>query len=534
MLKVLIVDDDALARTNIKNLFDWEGNGYILCGEAQNGQEAIQIIEEQLPDVVITDISMPGVNGVELIDYLEKNYPHIKKLALSGYDNYDYVRSSLKNGAIDYILKHTLDENTLRNILDTVSKELISDKNEREQKIESRAVLKQKFIRQLINGEVSDLSEIEHKLDTNGLKLDTRNLVLILFELDDFTVLSEKFTAKEISNLISSIDDICDEILKSLPKSAVSHVDGGKFIIFLSFLDSRSDLYIYSLLVTIMDRIKVSIKRYLNVTACFSYSRVYNYITETRKHYKEAELVLEQRFFQGKDTVINDTNDKAKSEQLNLSLSDEKIIISAVKSLEKSKVEKCIKDIFDRIKSEKYTYNSIQMICSELINIINRVSRETELDIRLIYNNNEVPYNQMKRLETIDEVKCWILQIYNKLIGILSEARFNTNYNEYTRKAMAFIMKNHASNISLNDAADYIGINSSYLSRVFKDDCGMGFVEYLNNTRVEKAKQIIECGNTKLKDVSQVVGFNNYPYFTKVFKDIINMTPQEYEKKCRG
>ena len=85
----------------------------------------------------------------------------------------------------------------------------------------------------------------------------------------------------------------------------------------------------------------------------------------------------------------------------------------------------------------------------------------------------------------------------------------------------------------MNEAAEYIGVNSSYLSRIFKEDCGIGFVEYLNNVRISHAKQIIETNRMKLKDVVKEVGFNNYTYFFKVFKDVLNVTPVEYEKMCR-
>jgi two-component system response regulator YesN len=344
--------------------------------------------------------------------------------------------------------------------------------------------------------------------------------------------LSERFTPKEIEKLIASVNDICDEILKSFEKSASSHLEGGKFVILLSFQNSRSDMFVYNSIVTLVDRVKVSIKRFLNVTACFSYSTMYNDITATERYFKEAEALLRQRFYKGKDSVIQERNKEPfVTEQLNLSLDDEKSVIMALKSLDGTKAVECVNSVFTKIKNGKYSYNSIQMICAELINIVNRVARDIGIDVGQIYEKSDVPYDQMKRLETVEEVRSWIIKIYQKLIIILRNARFSSNYSEYTKKAMSYILKNYAKNISLNDAAEHIGINSSYLSRIFKEDCGVGFVEYLNSTRVEFAKKAIEAGNEKLKDIAVNVGFNNYTYFTKVFKSILKMTPQEYEKK---
>ena len=169
------------------------------------------------------------------------------------------------------------------------------------------------------------------------------------------------------------------------------------------------------------------------------------------------------------------------------------------------------------------------MICAELINIANRIARDAGIDMGQIYES--VPYAEMKRLETIEEVKDWIIKRYQKLILMLKDVKFNNSYSKYTKKAISYILKNYSKNISLNDVAQYIGVNSSYLCRVFKEDSGMGFVEYLNATRIENAKQAIKTGNLKLKEIALDVGFNNYTYFTKVFKDVLNMTPQEFEKK---
>ena len=108
MFKVLIVDDDVFARSNLKSLIDWEKNGFTIVGEASNGSNAIQLIENEQPDIVITDISMPVMDGISLIGYIEQKYSATKVIAISGYNDFDYVRQSMKKGAVDYILKHKL------------------------------------------------------------------------------------------------------------------------------------------------------------------------------------------------------------------------------------------------------------------------------------------------------------------------------------------------------------------------------------------------------------------------------------------
>ncbi|EGD46191.1 two component transcriptional regulator, AraC family [Ruminiclostridium papyrosolvens DSM 2782] len=541
MIKVLIVDDDSIARTNIKIMIDWENDGFEICGEASNGQEAINLINETIPEIVITDMSMPIIDGIALIEHLNFNFPQIKVIALSGYEDFEYVRRSLKNGALDYILKHSLDGKSLMEALKAARIKIMAEIFEHNKNAmlemqinESRTVLRQKFIKQLVLADIIELTEIEQKIADLKLDIETKNISLVLFEVDDFGSICEKFSPKELNKLISSVEEITAEILKGSVKGVISHISDGKFVIIFSFGNMRSDLYIYNLIVTTINRIKSSIKRYLNITACFSYSKVFSDITFIHKYYKEAELLLKDRFFMGKDRIIKEASRNSTSnEYLNLEISEEKTIIEALKTQDNDNIEKCLTKVFARLTNNSASYNSIQMICAELINIVNRVARETGIDIKNVYNDKDIPYSSMKKIETLIEMREWILKSYTKLTELIGDIKFDPNYSEYTKKAISYIHKNYKNNVSLNEAAEHIGVNSSYLSRIFKEDCGMGFVEYLNKIRVGYAKQVIESGRMKLKDVVKEAGFNNYTYFFKVFKDVLNMTPVEYEKRYR-
>ncbi|MFO7160840.1 MAG: response regulator, partial [[Clostridium] cellulosi] len=531
-----------IARTNIKTMIDWNHNGFEICGEAANGEVAIQIRRDSMPDIVITDMSMPVMNGIELIDYIVENFSNIKVIALSGYDEYDFIRQSMKNGAIDYILKHKLDAGTLLNVLNIARHLIIHDKEENENKcrlqkqiMNSRNVMVKEFIYQLALGGIDEIDEIKQKIDELNIDLELNNLVVVVVEIDDFLFLQEKLQAKGMIKLISSFMDISTEILKDMGKSVISNIENERFIIIFSLGNMRSDLQIHDYIMTAINRIRTSIKRYLNITAYFSISNTFDSIQDLHRYYKKAVEALEGKFYKGKNIVIQgEIKSETEKEILNLEVEDEKTIVSSLKTLDKQSLENCIKKIFDNLLVCKVSQRSIKMICAELINIVNKVARESGIDIKSIYQNEDIPYDEMKKYETIEDVKQWIIGIYDKLFKLIEVSNIDPSYSETTKKALEFIQRNYGNNISLNDAADYIGISSSYLSRVFKKDCNKGFNEYLNYIRVEHAKQLIESGDYKLKDIVKKVGFNNYTYFFKVFKDFIGMTPQDYEDiiKC--
>jgi two-component system response regulator YesN len=534
MLKVLIVDDDFTARSNFKTMIDWEKNGFELCGEAANGQNAIGMIKDNLPDIVITDMNMPILDGVALIEYIGSNFPDIKSVALSGYEDFQYVKESLKNGAVDYLLKHKLDDISLLKVLKTASDKISREHKLMKQIVQSREILRQDFIRKLVLGDICDMRLIKEKAKELELPIDHSPLMIVVIAIDDFKHIKKRFTEDKASGFISSLTDLTVEILADMGNAVMSEMDDGKFVIIFHFA-VHSELFIHNHVSTTVKRIRESMKRYLNITACISLGRLFYNIGEVSRLYKEVDEMLSEKIITGKDQIFRESANLDNTVDFsNLDVKDEKQIMLAIKAGDIEKINQYLDNIFDRITEFRVSYKSIQMICIELIGIANRIARESALDIKELYNNNEIPYEEMKKHETIMDVKKWIGTIYQRLITLLLGYNMHGKYTEPTNKALEYLRKNYTNDISLNQTAEYIGVNSSYLSRVFKEDYGMGFAEYLNSIRVKQAKYLIERTDIKLKEIVKQVGFNNYTYFFKVFKMVAGITPIEYKEKCKN
>ncbi len=539
MLKVFIVDDDSISRMNIKSLISWEKHGYEICGEAANGASAIQMLEEVCPAIIITDMNMPVMNGVELIEYVYRKHPNIKIIALSGYDDFEYVRQSMRKGAIDYILKHRLNQEVLLKTLEN-AKEIIYKEMDittlsntfNEQNNESLMILRRNFFKKLVQGTVTDRKEIEKMLYELKINIDTKNLALAVAEIDDYHILTNKIATSDMDRIIMSFEDISNEILRDTCRGVVVHIDEGRFLYVFSLGTMRSDALINRCLTDTIERIKNSIKRYLNITACFSISDSFNDICGLSRYHLLTQNALQQKFYNGKNKIIKDSSSHKSQTSVILSLDirEEKAITSAIKSGDRTSLGKALADIFNRLTATRAGSKSIRMICAELIDIINRVCREFGINMGLIYSDEEIPYDEMKKMDTVEDVRQWIYDTFDMLMEIMERLKLNLNYSDTTKMAIEFIYKHYSKGISLSDAAERIGVNSSYLSRIFKKECSMGFVEYLNMVRINQAKHLMQGGHIKLKDIVQRVGFNNYTYFFKVFKEIENMTPSEYEQ----
>lgn len=542
MLKVLIVDDNAYARTELKTMIDWESNGFFIAGEANNGMNAIQIMEKEDPDLVITDMNMPVMNGVDLIDYIEKNHPHVGVVALSAYDDFEYVRQSMKKGAIDYVLKHHLSAPVLLEMLKAAANSILKHRDENERMNEmsaelslSKGALRQAFIRKLLAGSLTDREEIVKQFESLDIALDTEHLVVTAVEIDDFPFLEDKYTPGEVDGFIQTFMDISTEILQDWERSMIVHLGRGKFSIIFSLGRVHSQLYEYNRQFTILNRIRMEVKKYLNVTASFGVSKPRRDIMQLHRASLEAERLLRDKFFKGKNGIfIENTGEHQEEAVFSLDIQAEKEIYAALRNLEEERVFQRLEEVFDKIQNARMGAKSTHMICAELIHIAGKVCKDTGIEISALYNSQDIPYTMIQKYETLMDIKAWVLGLYRKLIELQKQMGLDHSLSKVTRKAVTFIHNHYSKNISLTEVADAVGVSASYISRLIKEECGIGFTEYLNQIRVDQAKLLIVNGDMKLKDIVRQVGFNNYNYFFRVFKDLTGMTPLEFEQQAKS
>ncbi|MFH5183462.1 response regulator [Paenibacillus sp. TAB 01] len=541
MLKVLIVDDHAISRTDLKSMLHWETYGFYISGEAHNGIHAMQLIEKDIPDIVITDINMPGMNGLGLIEQLEREYPQVRVIVLSAYDDFDYVRHSMKRGAMDYVLKHRLTAPVLLDLLKSAERSILAVKSERDKQNEidqeltlHKGILRQEFMKSLLDRSLPDREQLLSQMKSLDIRLGTENLVVTAAEIDDFRFIEERFSPKEVDVLIQTFLDISNEILNDWEGSVTIHTGSGKFAMILSLGPAHSRMYAYNQVNTFLNRIRSEIKKYLNITASFGVSNGCGDIMQLHHAYAEAVSMLRDKFHKGKNGIfIESAGGKLEEGFFCLDIKEEKAIYAALKNQDYEVVQRLIEDVFNKISSLRLSSKSTQMICAELINIVTKASKDAGIEMSMLYAAGDIPYHLMQKYEVLMDMKAWILNLYQKLMDILHRMKCRGSYSEMTHKAMEYIQRNYMRDISLQDAADVVGVSGSYMSRLFKEECGRGFTEYLNHVRIEHAKQFIEYGDRKLKEIISQVGFKHYNYFFKVFKELTGMTPLEYEQTCR-
>lgn len=279
----------------------------------------------------------------------------------------------------------------------------------------------------------------------------------------------------------------------------------------------------------VLNQMKDNVMRFLGESISFGVSDICKDILKLSHYYEQAVESLIKKRFQGKTNFVAESNNELTSTKiLTLDISDEKALLDSLRGKGEYSPDKVINRIFDRFKN--YNNEDMQLVLAELLNILIREIQANNLSSDKIFQESELNYNKVISSMNIPELKDWFADKFCKLYMSLLRIRTYKRFNENTKKAICYIEKNYYRNISLNDIAEAINVNSSYLSRIFKNDTGENIIEYLNKIRMEKAALLINEGKYTLKEISYKVGIQNYNYFFRLYKKFIGVRPSEYRK----
>lgn len=536
MYRVLIVDDDVLVRTNVKFMLDCEALGLEPIIDVPNGKEALAVIDSLEPDIIITDIMMPELRGDELTAIIAKLYSHIKVIVISNYDEFEYVRCTLQNGAIEYVLKHQLNKQTLEAV---IKRAIESIENETKQyyKIVDKPTnsnliaLKKIYITELLSGFHKELKEIESHIKILGVPLGLTNVLPFIVLVDDFDLMQQQRTLNNMNLLSFSITNILDEILCELGNGVATHISNERYVVILSFSNIRSEAKIKNEIDEIIMRISRSLEKYLGITVSVCIGQLIKDIRSISSSYEVAEKSLKNKFYYDKKSLIQlDEKTVYNETLLGLSAKQEKEFIYAIKSGGKKKIVELLDDLFLHIRNDSLSVTSAQIIFIDLLSILKKTCRDMNCDISEIYEQSHFINKLFSEFSTIDHAQIW----FSKAMLKLAEKNTNdkiTYKSQYVKETIEYLMANYKKDISLQLVAEKIGISSVYLSSLFRKEMGTGFSDYLLNIRIDKAKIELDKGDMSIKEMIKNCGFNDYVYFFKVFKKKVGMTPKNYIKR---
>jgi two-component system response regulator YesN len=531
MYQILIVDDEILVRTNIKMMIDWDGSDFCLCGEAANGVDALSILREKHPEIVFTDMKMPVMDGLALSDEIAKSFSDIALIALSNYDDFEYVRGVLKNGAVDYILKHNVSPKIIMEALYKAKK--FCDKSRHSvqkscsESENSITALKENFIIKLLSGFYNDRKVILNHMQVLEVGFAPENIVPVLMRASGNSATDQRLRNRNLFEY--GILNITKEILTDMGNGEICSVSNGMFCLLLSFEGIRSENKITDRINSTLRRIQKSLAQYLNIKANFCVGKISADIIEVPEAYEEIEGYINSGYIFSKSSIVRPHCHNPVTRNLTgLNIKHERELTAAIKGHDLPTVKSIIQDIFKGIKDQNLDMESSQIIFTDLFGVINTVCKQYHIEQTSIFSGgNSIP-NILSSYD-FDKIMLRFELLFEQVISHMPSAK-ESHYSHYIKAAVDLIHQDYKKNISQQNIADKLGISGSYLSSLFKSETGTGFSEYVADFRLKKAENLFKNGENNIREVAMMCGFYDYYYFFKVFKKKYSMTPNEFIK----
>lgn len=539
MVNVLIVDDEAVIREGIIKSIDWSSYGVAIVGEASNGVEALEVFKKLKPDIVITDIRMPLMDGLELSRKLIELMPTVKLVILTGYGEFEYAKKAIEFKVSKFVLKPIGAEELIK-IVQVLEEEINSEKiKAQEEKSfelfvqENLPVIREKLIHRLTDGSCNSIlrAEIFNKAKILDMNLCGPLFQVFILAIDDYFLCVDNQTPEKKELILDSVLCLAEKTLTFYATGFLCKNEMGLFVGIIN--TGHHDFSI----VRICKQIQSMISRDLEISTSIGIGNEKNDICAIFESYDEALKALRNRIYQGKNTVIHikditEENELASSGFLQNYGNEEKDLILCLRLIDQNKINDLYNLLFDRFVSMKADFNSIKNISLKLLMAAFREMEEMGISTEGCLEMQFDLFNEIEKCEIVDDVKIWMIQVTGKIIEMIENGK-NETYKNIVAIAIDYMMKHYNESLSLTIIAEKVHVTPNYFSRVFRKETNENFIEWLNKYRIEKAKEFLTDGSLKTYEVAEKVGFNDYKHFSYNFRKYVGCSQTEY-KNGRG
>ncbi|MDF2987858.1 MAG: response regulator containing CheY-like receiver domain and AraC-type DNA-binding domain [Eubacterium sp.] len=521
MYRVFLVEDEIVMREAIRDSVKWEQHGFIFCGEAPDGEIALPLIEEVKPDILVTDIRMPFMDGLALSRVIKKNIPNIKIIILSGHDEFNYAKEALNIGIEEYLLK-PVDSTELMETLKRVASKLDSENNERirlerlEGQLESeKSALRDKFLGEFILGWLNSNEAIEQSINFNIILFSKWYSVLYI----------------DASNDLRKTDCI-EKIICKIEGNNPNIIGFHRSKDYVVLLKGEGEASLNSKTEALSEKIKEYARGEYGYELMMGIGCAVDRMQNVPKSYREAEAGCKYRKLIGNRTISHISDIRLESDSKGVlpqfdEVNWDDFFVYGNKAMIPETVEKYVRCL------EKSGTQSFLYMYYSFVNIILAARRFVEgfgskLDnvIPEIANVEDIAcsLNSLAHFkEIISETVCKVMEYRNE---------FSENkYGEVIATAKEFIFEKYSdANLSLSTVASKVMMSPSHFSTIFAAETGETFIEFLTKVRINKAKELLKTTNMLSADIAYETGYNDPHYFSNLFKKQTGYSPRNFKK----
>ncbi len=538
MYKVLLVDDEALTREAISENIRWGELGFELIGSCENGREAMEQIAQNPPDLLLTDIYMPYVDGIGLARYVYENYPDIRTVIISGYDEFEYAKQAVRYQVIEYILK-PVTPMELTEVLKRAREKLDEErarsrawKKLRGAYIQNRPLLQGRFLNSLLRGNVH-FEGLREKMEELDLSLPGPFYNTAIVEGDDLTPFLNQYSDVKDELALFAICNISQEIILKKRLGIVFQSIDERTVIILSGADRRG---LEKETGKALEEIHETIRRLLLVETTIGVGHIVPDICRLSQSFENAEAAMELKFFQGGNQIIcagPEPDGRKGAFSIDVSAWASRILLN-IKIGSVPEIEKDVRGFAQEIREACVSRNrSILYVQNLLLTVVNKANL-TEDKENLIVEEEKELMNRFYAYDHLTDMANDVIAVFCRLSVLLGEQR-DSYGKKQALQALEYIDQNYRnSDVNLNSVCSYLSMSTSYFSTLFKSYTGETFIEALTKKRLEKAKELLENTSMKAYEVASEVGYADPHYFSIAFKKAVGKPPTEYAKEKRS
>ncbi|AZO96267.1 response regulator [Halocella sp. SP3-1] len=518
-ITVMIVDDERLTIEDFIDMFDWETNGFEIVATANNGRQALAKFKRTQPQIVISDIKMPLMDGIELVNEIRKLNSKTKLILLSAYGEFEYARKAIKIGIVDYLLKSEISKEIISRKLCDIKDEIIIEK-------QNYGLIKEKIVQDLLQSNI-DGHFNTFQYDSNVEQLISERYYHIIIEQDyPLPIVKdiEKFNKVEYKQKV--IDMCKDFIRQDFHVKYVCYLEENRFLLFIESCRKHSEKDIYFNLRSNCINLQKKLIRQTgnNYTFFISYN-MFN-LVDFKEKYSDYKKKLKLKYLLGNGKIydINNLKDADITEKKLIDILD---IEEKLKYNNESGFIEYIDTIFEEI-SSRLEYNRLLHFSKLLYKIL---ERETECLLATTQCSKINLKIMRKNWMNVSDIKQWMKNSFRTLI----QARLKEGRNSYSQeviKAIQYIYQNYKErDLRIDEIARNVGWSANRLSVMFKKDTSLTVNEYLTKVRINKAKELICKEKYKIYQIASMVGYGSSQYFSKIFAKETGQTPSQYRKR---
>lgn len=537
MLKVLIADDDSIIRQGLKTIIEKRTSGFQIVGEAANGEDALKVIIENEIDILITDIKMPIMDGVRLIKEIRKLGKSTKIIVLSGFDEYKFVRETLKNGAVDYLLK-PIEKRVLIELLKKLEIILENEKKQAEELIilnhnleKVRDLLKNKFLQELIRGDYRSLEDADM---LKGFNMDSKGFFMIVnISIDDLYQFSESESGMFQLDVLNTLHMINGSSIENDNQDLMVFVmiEGRSVIALFSSYKLSAEVFeqkVKSNLQLLKEQLEGKMVFTLSIGISLQfYDLYYSHIA-----YQQTIFSLQRRFYEGKGKLMYYESENSKYCNVMGRHFDDLfgIVLECMEINNAVKVRHIMSELLKEMRNIKLTPVVFR---EEVIRAIKQpvhLSRElSDVWEDCSLKDNIDFFQYILTVETYEEIASYVPAFMYRVTERLRVVRSERS-KKVVEIAKEYIQRHIAENISLEMVASKVFLNQFYFSKIFKEETGKNFTEYIIKQRIDAAKKLIGRPDIKIYEIGRMVGYDEPGSFSRIFKKMVGMSPVEYRK----